>query len=61
MAGGTIDLDEIAMPEVLDPRQVKELHSGLRSRNVLGTLAGFVNGDDEGTTSASRSGHVSRA
>jgi len=61
MAGGTIDLDEIAMPEVLDPRQVKELHSGLRSRNVLGALAGFVNGDDEGTTSASRSGHVSRA
>jgi hypothetical protein len=23
MAGGTIDLDQIAMPEVLDPRQVK--------------------------------------
>jgi hypothetical protein len=42
MAGGTIDLDEIAMPEVLDPRQIKGLHSGLCSWNVLGALAGFV-------------------
>jgi hypothetical protein len=32
MAGGTIDLDEIATPEILDPRQVKGLHSGLYSR-----------------------------
>jgi len=30
-AGGTIDLDEITMPEILDPRQVKGLHSGLVS------------------------------
>ena len=43
-AGGAIDLDEIAMPEILDPRQVKGLHSGLRSRNVLGVLADLVNG-----------------
>ena len=26
MAGGTIDLDEIASPEILDPRQVEGLH-----------------------------------
>ena len=45
MAGGTIDLDEIATPEVFDPRQVKGLHFGLCSRNVLRTLAGFVSGD----------------
>jgi hypothetical protein len=45
MAGGTIDLDQIAMPEILDPREVKGLHSNLCSRNVLGVLAGFVNGD----------------
>jgi hypothetical protein len=44
-AGGAIDLDEIATPEILDPRQVKGLHFGLCSRNVLRTLAGFVNGD----------------
>jgi len=43
-AGGTIDLDEIAMPEILDPRQVKGLDSALCSGNVLGVLAGFVNG-----------------
>jgi hypothetical protein len=43
MAGSTIDLDEIAMPEILDPRHVKGLHSSLRSWNVLGVLAGFVN------------------
>jgi hypothetical protein len=30
--GGAIDLDEIAPPEILDPRQVKGL--GLRSWNV---------------------------
>jgi hypothetical protein len=45
MADGAIDLDEIATPEILYPRQVKGLHSGLRSWNVLGALAGFVNGD----------------
>jgi hypothetical protein len=44
MAGDTIDLDEIATPEILDPRQVKGLHSGLCSCNVLGALAVFVNG-----------------
>jgi hypothetical protein len=44
MAGGTIDLDEIAPPKILDPRQVKGLHSGPCSRNVLRTLADFVNG-----------------
>jgi hypothetical protein len=27
MAGGAIDLDEIATPEILDPRQVEGLHS----------------------------------
>jgi hypothetical protein len=31
MAGSTIDLDEIASPEILDPRQVEGLHSGLCS------------------------------
>jgi hypothetical protein len=46
MAGGAIDLDEIATPEILDPRQVKGLHSGLCSLNVLGALAGFVNARD---------------
>jgi hypothetical protein len=35
MAGGAIDLDEIAAPEILDPSQVQGLHSGLRSWNVL--------------------------
>jgi hypothetical protein len=45
MAGGAIDLDEIATPEILDPRQVKGLNSGLCSRIVLGRLVGFVNGD----------------
>jgi hypothetical protein len=44
-AGGTIDLNEIATPEILDPRQVKGLHSGLCTRNVLRALAGVVNGD----------------
>jgi hypothetical protein len=51
MAGGTIDLDEIATPEVLDPRQVKGLHSGRCSRNVLGALAGLVNRDHTLATS----------
>jgi hypothetical protein len=46
--GGTIDLDEIAMPEILNPRQVKGLHSGISSLNVLDVLAGFVNGDRVG-------------
>jgi hypothetical protein len=41
LAGGTIDLHEIAMPEILDPRQVKGLQSGLCSW----ALVGFVNGD----------------
>jgi hypothetical protein len=27
-AGGAIDLDEIATPEILDPREVKGPHSG---------------------------------
>ena len=35
MAGGAIDLDEVAPPEILDPRQVQRPHSGLCSRNVL--------------------------
>jgi hypothetical protein len=44
-AGGAIDLDEIAMPEILDPRQVKgAAYSGPRSRNVLRALADLVNG-----------------
>ena len=38
-AGGAIDLDEIAMPQIFDPRQVKGLHSGLCSRNVPEALA----------------------
>jgi hypothetical protein len=33
---GTIDLDEIAMPEILDPRQVKGLHCRLGSWNAQG-------------------------
>jgi hypothetical protein len=45
LAGSAIDLHEIVMPEILDPRQVKGLHSGLCPRNVLGMLAGFVDGD----------------
>jgi hypothetical protein len=48
LAGGAIDLHEVALPEILDPRQVKGLHSGLCSWNVLGALAGFVNGDHVG-------------
>jgi hypothetical protein len=35
MAGGAIDLHDIAAPEILDPRQVQGQHSGLRSRIVL--------------------------
>jgi hypothetical protein len=50
MAGGTIDLDEIAMPEILDPRQVKGLHSGLCSRNVLGVSVDLVNRDRNGAS-----------
>jgi hypothetical protein len=38
LAGGAIDLDEIASPKILDPW----LHSDLCSWNVL-TAAGFVN------------------
>jgi hypothetical protein len=37
LAGSTIDLDEIAKPEILDPRQVKGMHSGLKG------VARFVN------------------
>jgi hypothetical protein len=43
MAAGAIDLDEIATPEVLDPRQVEGLHSSLRSRNVLRVLRSLAN------------------
>src|SRR6266446_2979823 len=35
MAGGAIDLDEIAAPEILDPRQVKGAAFRGRSPNVL--------------------------
>jgi len=28
MAGGTIDLHEVAAPEILNPRQIQGLHSG---------------------------------
>jgi hypothetical protein len=42
MASGAIDLDEIATPEILDPRQVQGLHSDLCSWNVRGMLARFV-------------------
>jgi hypothetical protein len=45
MAAGAVDVDKIAMPEILDPCQVKGLHSGLCSPNVLGVLADLVNGD----------------
>ena len=38
MAGGAIDLDEIATPEILEPRQVEGLHSGRYSR--MGLRAG---------------------
>jgi hypothetical protein len=48
MAGGAIDLDEVALPEILDPRQLKGLHSGF----VPGALAGFVNGDHAGRRAA---------
>jgi len=47
MTSGTIDLDQIAVPEILDPRQVKGLHSSLCSWNVLKALVVFVNGDHE--------------
>jgi hypothetical protein len=42
MAGCAIDLDEIATPEIRDPRQVQGLHSDLCSWNVRGMLARFV-------------------
>jgi hypothetical protein len=42
IAGCAIDLDEIATPEILDPRQVQGLHSDLCSWNVRGMLARFV-------------------
>jgi hypothetical protein len=45
MAGSTIDLDEIATSEILDPRQIEGLHSGVCSRNVLTEAAELVNGD----------------
>jgi len=46
MAGNTIELDEIAPPEILDPRHVQGHHSrDLCSWNVLRTLAGLVNDD----------------
>ena len=35
MAGSAIDLDEIAMPEILDPRQVKGMHSGARGHGCV--------------------------
>jgi hypothetical protein len=35
MAGGAIHLHEVALPEILDPRQVKRQPSGLRFWNVL--------------------------
>jgi hypothetical protein len=41
LRGRAIDLDEIAMPEIFDPRQVKWLRSGLCSLNVLGALCGL--------------------
>jgi hypothetical protein len=44
MAGSTVHLDEVAAPEILDPRQIKGLHSGLCSWNVLAMLANHVNG-----------------
>ena len=44
MAGGAIDPEEIATPEIVDPRQVQRQHPGLRSRNVLRALADLVNG-----------------
>jgi hypothetical protein len=61
MAGSTIDLDEIAMPEILDPRKVKGLHSGLCSRNVLRALADLVNGypDPDATVQARRGVRIS--
>src|SRR3984893_9041195 len=31
--GRTIDLDEITTPQILNPRQIQGLHSGLRSWN----------------------------
>jgi len=44
MAGGAIDPDKIAKPKILNPRQVKRLHSGLCSWNVLIMLAGSSTG-----------------
>jgi hypothetical protein len=44
MAGGKIDLDEIAAPEILDPCQVEGLQS-LRSGNVLWAITHLVNRD----------------
>jgi len=45
MAGGAIDLDELALPEVPDSGQVQRQHSGFRSWNVLGLPARLVNRD----------------
>jgi hypothetical protein len=55
--GCAIDLDEIATPEILDPRYVKGPHSGLCFLNAMGMLAGFVNGDSRsGATAKERRG-----
>jgi hypothetical protein len=44
MAGGAIDPSRSALPEILDPRQVKGHHSGVPVPGCSMTLAGFVNG-----------------
>jgi hypothetical protein len=45
MAGSAIDLNEVALPQLLDPCQVQRSFPRLRSPNVQGTLADLVNGD----------------
>jgi hypothetical protein len=47
VAGRTIDLDEITTPQILNPRQIQGLHSGLRSWNCP---RGLVNRDHASLT-----------
>jgi hypothetical protein len=46
-SGRTIDLDEVTTPQILNPRQIQGLHSGLRSWNCP---PGLVNRDHASLT-----------
>jgi hypothetical protein len=50
MAGGAINLDELALLEILDPGHAQREHSGLRSWNALRMLVGLDKGDWPRTT-----------